>query len=520
MKSFDIRTPADLDALGKYWGIAADEEKPKAETKTEAPPMSTVETAEYLLAALIESNDAKKLYSQDLIDALARAGTVKQHEAKRRLQKAFGKELSVNEFKARIREAEDKLRSEGPAGDYIRTADGALRPVVANAALMMKELPLAFDTFACRAIATGDLPWHQGAAGAHWTDNDDVSAAIWCQQQRLLIPSKLAAEAAEHMAKETPIHPVRDYLDSLEWDGEPRVDDWLTRYMGCANTPYVKSVAAKWLISAVARVMEPGCQADYTLVLEGEQGKRKSTALRVLCGSPWFTDDLTDIGTKDSAMQLQGKWIVEFGELSAFRKADVETVKKWLTLQTDDFRPPYGRRTEKFPRQNVFAASTNKYDWGKDETGLRRFWPVRVLGQVDVEALALDRDQIWAEAKFRYDEGERWYLSDEGEKMAAEEQSQRQDRDIWSDVVEAWAMNPQRLFPLAIPLVELRSTQDRIYLPEALSHCLGIPVKDHNQRDKNRVSMILRLAGYTDHRGPRSEGRVVYFSPPERSIEW
>lgn len=471
--------------------------------------------AEKLLAALIESKDATKLYSQDLIDALARAGAIKQYEAKRRLQKVFGKEFSVREWTARVRDAEDKLRSDGPGGDYIRTADGALRPVVANVALMLKELPLAFDTFACRAIATGDLPWHPGAAGTHWTDNDDVKAAIWCQHQRLLIPSKLAAEAAEMMAKDTPIHPVREYLDSLKWDGEPRVDGWLTRYMGCADTPYVKSVAAKWLISAVARVMEPGCQADYTLVFEGSQGKKKSTALRVLCGSQWFTDDLSDVGTKDSAMQLQGKWIVEIGELDAFKKAEETTVKKWLVMRVDDFRPPYGRRTEKFPRQNVFAASTNRYDWGHDETGLRRFWPVRIIGDIDIEALGLDRDQLWAEARFRFDEGEKSFLSDVAEVEAAKEQHERQERDPWAERLEEWVEFP-------IPRqgdIAMKSTTQRIFVADVLWHCLGVPSKDWNRNHKARVSRILRLADYKEARVPRDEAepdgkRPEYWRPP------
>jgi predicted P-loop ATPase len=258
-------------------------------------------------------------------------------------------------------------------------------------------------------------------------------------------------------------------------------------------------VGRKWLISCVKRAFEPGCQADYTLVLEGTQGKLKSSALRALSGSEWFTDDISDMGSKDAAIQLQGKWIVELSELDAFRKAEMTTIKAWLVRRTDHYRPPYGRRAEDFPRQNVFAATTNKDDWGMDETGLRRFWPVKV-GDIDIEAIIRDRDQIWAEAKFAYDEDEPSFLSETYEALAKEEQHERQDRDAWTDNVIAWLASPSSFSSYAA----IDSDRERIYLPEVLQYCLGMQPKDWNHQHKIRVGRILRLAGYVVKRASRA----------------
>lgn len=366
---------------------------------------------------------------------------------------------------------------------------------VANAITMMRTLPLAYDSFACRVQLTARSPW--GPAGT-WEDNDDVKATEWCQRQHLNIKSSIAAEAAMAIARERSIHPPREYLESLTWDGTGRLNRWMHDFLGCEDNQYTRDISAKWMIAGISRLMEPGCQSDYTLVLEGAQGLRKSTALRTL-GGEWFTDDVQDIGPKDSAVQLQGYWIAEIAELDAFKKAEMTTVKAWLVRRIDSFRPAYGRRLAKFPRQNIFAATTNKKDWGIDDTGLRRFWPIQ-CGKIDIDGLRINRDQLWAEAMYRYSEGELSFLTGGSEATATEEQHARQDSDVWSEAIERWCA-----FPGSSSAMTIRSDRKAIYLGDILDHCLKLSIKDQNHGVKTRVTRILRLAGYMSKRTSKKD---------------
>lgn len=490
--------------MSEYAGFAFDDEQ-----------NSPLSEAERLLASVLASTDASKIFDAELLIALARAGTVKQYEAKRRLQAKWPKDFHIREWWARLREQEEGLRREQlPAGGYILNNEGVIKANLANAIIMLRGLPVAYDEFACRPILTGPLPWRLDAQGTAWLNNDDVKSAEWCQHQRLEVGKLVTGDAVGAVGRERPVHPPRDYLASLSWDGECRLDHWLSTFMHCEDSPYVRNVAAKWLISAVKRVMEPGCQADYTLVLEGEQGKRKSSALRGLAGK-WFSDDVDNIGSKDSSMQLQGNWIVEVSELDAFRRAESTTINAWLTRREDKFRPPYGARVEDFKRQNVFAASTNHYTWGKDDSGLRRFWPVRVPDrEIDLAGIMRVRDQIWAEAFFRYGEGESIYMSGHAEEEATEQQRARQDRDVWSDQVEEWLSAP---FSRSDVLIGgLKSGTDRVYVAELMQHCLQLGPRDQTHAAKLRLARILRLAGYSQSRNATvgEDGkRLEYWRP-------
>jgi predicted P-loop ATPase len=222
---------------------------------------------------------------------------------------------------------------------------------------------------------------------------------------------------------------------------------------------------------------------------------KKSTLFRELVGDAWFTDEVTDIGSKDSAIQLQGKWIVELSELDATRKVEVTAYKAWLTRRWDHFRPPYGRRAEDFPRQCVFCASTNKDDWALDDTGMRRFWPVRV-GTINLDGIREHRHQLWAEAVFYHAEGELPYLAEPMEQIAMAEQLQRQDMDAWTEPVLTWLSDPMTRSTFGGPTPLLMSHSTRCTLPDILWHCLGILQKDWHNAHKQRVIRILHLAGW------------------------
>lgn len=285
-----------------------------------------------------------------------------------------------------------------------------------------------FNEFALRVEFTRAPHWRQCAAGAAWTDDDDLALQAWFQGLEIDVRQRgVVADSVGAIAKESPCHPVREYLRSLRWDGDQRLDGWLRAYLGATEPEnYLAAVGGCFMVSAVARIMEPGCQADHVLVLEGAQGIGKSKAARTLAiRSEWFADDLPDVHSKDAALQLSGKWIVELAELAAIRRStEVEAVKAYLTRTQDVFRPPYGRRTVTVPRQSVFIATTNEREYLRDPTGNRRFWPVSCT-RIDLVALGRDCNQLWAEAVYRYDAGHQWYLSDDEVKLAAEEQRGR-----------------------------------------------------------------------------------------------
>jgi putative DNA primase/helicase len=182
--------------------------------------------------------------------------------------------------------------------------------------------------------------------------------------------------------------------------------------LGVANTDYSRAVGSRWLISPVARIFRPGAKADCCLILEGPQGIRKSTALRTLAGE-YFTDELADLGSKDAAMQTRGVWMIELSELDSLSHSEVARIKAFMSRTTDRFRPPYGMRLVESPRQCVFAGTVNHSTYLRDETGGRRFWPV-TCGQIDIEALGRDRNQLWAEAKAGFDAGGRGVVAGHG----------------------------------------------------------------------------------------------------------
>ena len=168
-------------------------------------------------------------------------------------------------------------------------------------------------------------------------------------------------------------------------------------FLGVPDSPFVRAVGAKWMISAVARIFKPGCKADCALILEGLQGLGKSTAARVIA-DPWFSDEIAEFGSKDAAMQLSGVWVIELAELDSMNRAGVDVVKSFISRSNDRFRPPYGRRVTEVRRQCVFVGTVNGNDYLKDETGGRRFWPVQ-CESIDIDALRRNRTQLWAEAR-------------------------------------------------------------------------------------------------------------------------
>lgn len=240
-------------------------------------------------------------------------------------------------------------------------------------------------------------------------------------------------QAIRHIGKKKAFNPLTDYLSALQWDKTPRISNWLTTYLSAPDTELNRAIARAWLISAVVRAFKPGEKVDNALILEGLQGKKKSTALEKL-GAGFFTDQLSDIDNKDTFMQLQGKWIVEFAELDSIAKKDVTAVKSFITRKTDRFRPPYMRHVYDFPRTCVFAGSTNDAEYLKDPTGSRRFYCVET-GEIHLDSLEADRDQLWAEAVEAFKSGEHHWLTDDLAKQLAESNASRTEQDPFYDAL-------------------------------------------------------------------------------------
>lgn len=382
-----------------------------------------------------------------------------------------------------------------PAGDWregLIQNERGIKACLQNALVALERAPewkgvLHFDQSALQVIAKAPPPWDSRPVPFPWCDEDDVRAAAWMQQQSIMVSKEITGQAIQTVARVFPFHPIREYLNGLEWDGLSRIDDWLTLYLSLDPSDYIRAVGSKWLIGAVARVFKPGCKNDTCLVLEGPEGLLKSTALRTLA-TPWFTDEISDLGTKDAAMQVRGVWVIELAELDAMGRTEASRTKAFMSRSTDRYRPPYGKHVIEVPRESVFAGTVNHDTYLKDETGGRRFWPAK-CGTIRIDELRRDRDQLWAEAVARFRAGEIWWIdSPELNASASEEQQQRYDEDAWHPLIENW--------------IEGR---DYVTVEGVLGTLIEKPKKDWTRGDKARVGRCLRALKWTRKRAAKDE---------------
>lgn len=369
--------------------------------------------------------------------------------------------------------------------------------------LFLREPPVLPDV----AVKAGSFP-------REITDSDVARVADWFSRQTCLAwktqPTTAQTGQAILMASEqTRIDTVRDYLVGLVWDGVPRLDRMAVVYFGTDDTEYNRTVTAKWMLSAVARVRQPGCQVDHALILEGEQGLRKSTALRILAGDAHFSDSLPhDLTSKDAKEHLNGPWIIELAELAALKRAELEGIKSFITCRTDRFRPAYGRRTVAHPRRCAFAGTTNNSEYLRDGTGNRRFWPIKCT-RIDLDALARDRDQLWAEALHRVRAGEPWHVTDEQlAETIADEQAARREVDPWYEVVREF-VSTKRVATIIEVLEHLGEGPEDLGYERRKARKLQF-----DQRAANRVSAILTELKWVRKRARIGATRVWRYEAP------
>jgi predicted P-loop ATPase len=411
---------------------------------------------------------------------------------------------------------EPALRGESGGDAYWRNKltigrDGPT-PNLSNVLYILRRAPewhgvFRFNSFAQRVVVYRQPPYQAGLPTPREIHDSDLTfTAVWMQDQGLkdVSPEK-CQNAIAAVAQDYRYSPLLDYLSVLRHDSTARIDTWVSDYLGAADTPLNRAIGARFLISAVARAFEPGCQVDTMPAFEGPQGMKKSTALRVLFGSEWFTDHIPDLHSKDAALQIQGIWCLEHAEMATLNRTDANRVKEFISRRVDRFRPVFGKTTMDHPRQGVFAATLNPNGSGylKDETGARRFWPVACgtawpAGQrIDVAALATVRDQLWAEATVRYRRGEPWWLDTlELEAAQIEATEARFDADVWTDNVAEIVADK--------PFVRVAEIFDGLH----------IPVGDRTKPAQMRIGGILRALGWS-RKLQRIDGSVARtFVPP------
>jgi Virulence-associated protein E len=437
----------------------------------------------------------------------------------RTIEKALSQPQPV--LKVRPIRADGDWRSE-----LITNTKGTPLHILANAVTAIRnDLALgdliSYDTFAQRIISQRPTPWQTGPGG--WEDFDDSQVCIRLSQQHgIHVPTRLAMEAAEVVARGRTINPLTDFLDDCarDWDGQLRVESWLARYAGAADSAYNRAVGKAFLIGGVARAFRPGCKFDYCMVLEGDQGTLKSTLIETLAGKKWFKVCSAALGTKDSFENMLGVWLHELAELDHVRGANLERLKSFLSCSEDHYRKSYGRRARTCPRTTTFIGTTNLAAYLNDETGGRRFWPVKT-GTIKIDDLARDRSQLWGEAVHAYRAGERWWLTPEIEKLAKVEVEQRFESGPWDDLISRWLdrlgdareeVRRVKQFE-SNPLPWFGSTSDRISISDAIIHGVGKDVPARG--DEMLAARFLRHAGWERKRetaGP-FRNRYFYFRP-------
>lgn len=411
------------------------------------------------------------------------------------------------EAKRQQRELKGRFVSSGKDGAdpgvwdaLTKTEEGTPLQSFDNACIVLEKDPrhrnrLSHCEFSARSLRDGEP----------LTDEDTLSTRRWLEQAYgLRLSSIMVHEAIELVARGTKVHPIREYLSGLAWDGVPRLDSMFPALFGVEDTTIAHAYGRKFMISAVARVMDPGCKVDTMPILVGGQGAKKSTGFEVLAGR-WFRDAPIEMGSKDGSAVLAGSWIHEMPELESLRRGkEATTVKAYLSMKVDVYRPSYGRHVIEQPRQCVFVGTSNPGKFLKDPTGSRRFWVMQVEGRVNVDRIAQLRDQLWAEALHRFNQGEEWWLTDQEEERRRKANDRWQEPDVWSEQLHAWLDEFEATLAA--------NTEARVRMQQMASEALGISAERVQGKPSSAAIEVLTDRGYRRaYRKDKGSNRGTYY---------
>jgi len=379
------------------------------------------------------------------------------------------------------------------------------------------------NQFSGRITMARTPPW-RGSRLDEFQDADCFELTSWLQNAYALkAADETVWKAVVSVARRHGRHPLREYLEALAWDGQARAETLFVRHFGVASSEYSRGAALCFLVSAVARVLwvDPeapalGAKVDFMVVLEGGQGKKKSTAVQTLFTAPWYVETMESPSKPDFFQVIQGAWAIEIAEMDSFSKVDVTSIKATITRRTDKFRAPYDRAPKSWRRECVFVGTTNKNDYLRDDTGGRRFLPIEVPdgGSIDVVALEAERDQLWAEAVHLFRAGFPYWRLPTG---AAEEQERRYIGDSWEDMIARWLTGrldvgryPDRLQSVA--RIDFVSTN------ELLLHAVGLDAGRHGRPEQMRIAQAMHRLGWRKRRAIDATGVRVSGWEPIQSL--
>ena len=431
----------------------------------------------------------------------------------------------------------------------LNSKTGECEPTVNNALLILLNDPalkgkFGYDLFAEKPRLKGDVPWRPRGTvdlgtgrGTLWTDRDEAGLRWYLQLKWRYKSENDLRNALELALNANAFHPVRDYLNGLEWDGVPRVETLFADYMGAENSNIVRVMTRRWFAAAVKRVMIPGCKFDNCVILFGKQGVSKSGFADIL-SLGWFNDSNIDMTSKEGYANLHGNWLIELAELASVKRVDVESVKTFLSKREDTYRPAYGRHVATFPRQCVFFGSTNELEFLRDRTGNRRFWTIEVSRNMDRDRLADNIDQIWAEAVVWWKRKENLWL-DTPELEA--ELDRLQSRHLVQDELEGLLMDyldtplPDNWADLSpesrrdyiqgdLPVDESRCTlrRDKVCLAEIRTELMGHDRRQAggNDKESRRVANLMNNhSGWVKSKKSRVPGYGIQWVYTRRGVE-
>lgn len=414
---------------------------------------------------------------------------------------------------------EEEAREVADLDDWVEELEteksGVAKGTIANVVLILNNDTslkgcFGYNEFEQRETALKALPWDESIQKypRPLEDADDAALRLHLEKAYGIIHRGAIADGLTVVLRKNKYHPVREYLDGLVWDQAERLDDLFINILGAKESAYTRAVTRKAFVAAVARVYRPGVKFDYCTVIVGEQGIGKSTTLARM-GGDWFSDSVSELTGPRALESIQGSWLIELGEMAAYRKADVEAVKHFISKTEDRFRVAYGKRVEHFPRRCVFFATTNEDDFLRDVTGNRRFWIINTKGgtpfidfkdYLDAEVVA----QLWAEAKYYYEQGEALYLDDARlERQARSIQDKHLEKDERLGLIQEYLerklpanwdnMEPSaRVAWLDDDKNEGTEEREHVCLLEIWTECLGKDSTSISRKDSFELSRILK----------------------------